>query len=189
MASARAHFLRHGFEKARLAAIASDADIAVGTIYLRYSGKEALLAAVLASVEYRFVVAMQEPRRRGIPWPDRLRSIFDAVLTVAEREPDLARLMALAPFALAEARRPGDAIRAEIETELREARTSGNVRPDLDPSLGASLSYGLVEGALGHLMARSHADRTSILDELDRLARAWLTEIGSASRRESDPQT
>ncbi len=45
--SARAHFLKDGFEKTSLKAICDDAGITTGALYKRYAGKEALFTALV----------------------------------------------------------------------------------------------------------------------------------------------
>ena len=45
--SAKGEFLAHGFEKASLKTICENAEVTTGALYKRYSGKEALFAAVV----------------------------------------------------------------------------------------------------------------------------------------------
>ena len=45
--SAKAEFLAHGFERASLKTICENAEVTTGALYKRYSGKEALFAAVV----------------------------------------------------------------------------------------------------------------------------------------------
>ena len=60
--SARAEFVKHGFEKSSLKAICDGAGVTTGALYKRYKGKEELFCAV---VEQTVAELYAEARRRG----------------------------------------------------------------------------------------------------------------------------
>jgi AcrR family transcriptional regulator len=186
--SARQHFMRHGIEAARLADIARDADVAVGTIYLRYRGKEDLLAGVLRQIEDGFVAAMEAPAIQSRPWPDRLHLIFRAVIDTALGDPDLAALMALAGYARSDDWRPGDVIRASIARQLCDGIAAGKVDPGCDPELASALAYGMVDGLMTSLGPDLSVRRDEAVRALQTAASRWLTaEHAAPDGRTHDP--
>ena len=60
--SARAEFVKHGFEKSSLKAICDGAGVTTGALYKRYKGKEELFCAV---VEQTVAELYAEAKRRG----------------------------------------------------------------------------------------------------------------------------
>ncbi len=178
LAAARDHFAAHGFEKTRLADVAKAADVAVGTIYLRYPGKAELLAGVLGEIEDRFAAAMDTPAIWALPWPERFQAVFRANLDLALSDPDLASLMGLAPFAMG-VWRPGDRIRPMIVRHIMAGQASGALRPGFDPQIVAAIAYGMVEGALGELSVNPTAGPDQYLAQLTEAAQGWLLSRGA----------
>jgi AcrR family transcriptional regulator len=172
--SARRHFVRHGIESARLADIARDADVAVGTIYLRYRGKEYLLAGVLRQVENKFVDAMDAGPIKASPWSERLDLIFTAVIDTALADPDLPALMALASHAKSDGWRSGDIVRAAIEHHLNDGMATGHLDPGCEAAVAAALAYGMVEGAMASLGAELPTRREQVVCALQTAASRWL---------------
>lgn len=168
--AAEAHFALRGFEATKIADIARDAGVAVGTIYLRYPGKEELLAGILDRVATRFRTAMDDPAITALPFPERFSAIIHAILSTAAQEEHLARLMSLATFAPAgDAQRLGR-ILSSIEAHLGDGMARGELRGGLDIPLTASIAYGMVEGAMQH-MAKS--PQTAPETVVKHLAQAW----------------
>ena len=118
--AARAHFASQGFEAAKLANVARDAGVAVGTIYLRYKGKSELLSGVLYAVEASFCTAFDTPAIWERPFPDRFTLIMIAVIDHAMKEKDLGVLIALTPFAAPSTAASGDTIRGMIAIHLTD---------------------------------------------------------------------
>lgn len=169
-------FASEGFERTKLADVARDGGMAVGTIYLRYSGKGALLAAVLAATEARYAAAIDAPAIWATPWPERFRAIFVAVFQTVAEDALGHRLMPLAPFAQAAGWRQGDAIRPVILRHLEQGIATGALRSDLDLPMTAAIAFGMVEGALAEVLADAAAPSGTAVDHLSAAAEAWLSQ-------------
>lgn len=174
LAAAERHFALNGYEGTKLAAVARDAGVAVGTIYLRFADKSDLLRGVLGRIEDRFVAAMQTPEVRSAPWPGRFRGVFAAVFEQARREPHLTPLMPLSRYAVSDGWHPGHTIRSAIADHVRSGQAAGVIRSDLDPALIAAIAYGMVEGALVTMPADA-AGANDLPGILAQAAEAWLS--------------
>jgi AcrR family transcriptional regulator len=169
-----ARFAAEGFERTRLADVARDAGVAVGTIYLRHRDKAALLAAVLADLEGRFAAAMDAPELWAIPWPARFEAVFAGVLAQAAASPQDRRLMALAVHAEAEGWQRGQTIRAAIARHIAEGQASGAFRTAVDPPLAAAIAFGMVDGALAAVGAPGGPTPAGAARHLADAAARWL---------------
>ncbi len=174
LAAGRLHFADHGFDKAKLADIAKAADVAVGTVYLRYPGKTELLVGVLRQAEQGFAGALDDPALCVIGWPDRFDAIFKAMMDRVLGDPTLPRLMALAPFAMAGGWRPGDIVRASIAVHLDDGLKSGAFREGIDVTVAAAMAHGMVDGAMGLLLAHPEMPPKTATAHLADAARRWL---------------
>lgn len=151
--AARHHYATHGFEATKLSDVASDAGVAVGTIYLRYESKEDLLAGALAEVENSLCNAMNHDAIRAKPFPERFSHIISNVLAAAQAQPDLPQLMALASFAPdTVANAPSPTIE-QIAAHIRDGMQRSELRKGIDLRLAAHMAHGMVEGAMRDLMA------------------------------------
>jgi AcrR family transcriptional regulator len=174
LAAAKVQFAAHGFEKAKLASIAQAADVAVGTVYLRYPGKTDLLAAVLRQTEAGFVAALTNPDLRKIPWPERFGAIFTAVFNVARLDASLPGLMALVPFVPTSDTRPGDTVRKAIAIHLAEGQREGAFRSGIDVTISATIAHAMVEGAMYAMFADPTLDPGRVMSHLTDASRRWL---------------
>ena len=174
LAAAAARFAHEGFERTRLADVARDAGLAVGTIYLRHHDKAALLAAVLAGLEGRFATAMDAPDIWAVPWPARFAAVFAAVFELAMRDGSARHLMALSPYAGAEGWRRGDRIRAVIARHVSQGQAEGRFHTDLEPSFVAAITFGMVDGAMEAVMANTDLGPDGAVRHLAQAAERWL---------------
>ena len=172
--AARRHFAEHGFEATKLSQVASDAGVAVGTIYLRYQGKAELLGGVLDHVEASFCDAIDTPDVWGAPFPERFHLIIEAILTTAQQETDLARLMALSPYAAKPTAKPEHRILQMIEQHMRDGVARDELRDDLDIALGASMAYGMVDGAMRELMSNPARNPSETVTHIADAYSRWL---------------
>lgn len=173
--AARAHFANQGFEATKLADVAKDAGVAVGTIYLRYKGKSELLSGVLHAVEASFCTAFDAPAIWERPFPDRFSLIMFAVIDHAMKEKDLSVLMALTRFAAPGTNSSGETIRGMIAKHLTDGVKRGELRRDLDIDLAARLAHGMVEGAMIELMTNPAREKEEVAQELALASSRWLT--------------
>ncbi|MFK7753380.1 MAG: TetR/AcrR family transcriptional regulator [Sedimentitalea sp.] len=172
--AAQTHFASRGFEATKLAAIARDADVAVGTIYLRFEGKAELLGAVLARVEDAFGAAMDQDDVWDTPFPERFQRIMTAILRTADQEKDLAKLMAMSSFADRPHQDQKNSIFTRIEAHLRDGMAREKLRQDLDPALAAQIAHGMVEGAMRALMLDPERDPKAVVACLADASWRWL---------------
>lgn len=175
--AAQQHFAAHGFDAAKLSDIAKDAGVAVGTIYLRYSGKAELLGAVLSNMENGFCDAMDDPAIWSKPFPQRFEIIMARIIGFADQEKTLGPLMAMAPYGVFDTGRSGDKVRAKIADHLKDGIQKDQLRSDLDASRAAILAHGMVEAAMiDHMMNRS-LPKQQIIDELVEASTRWLAKV------------
>ena len=150
LSAARARFAGEGFDAASIADIARDAGVAVGTVYLRYSDKGALLAAVLEEAAGDFVAAMERPDIHARPWAERLEPMFAALLAEAARHPDLPALMRLS---MQLPHDPGHLkVRAAIEHFMSGGQAAGAFR-QVPVGPAAAIAHGMVQAAMREAMA------------------------------------
>lgn len=178
LTSARTMFAAKGFENASVSDIASEAGVAVGTIYLRYANKTALLGAVLEAAASGFVAAMEAPGIHARPWSERFEPMFAALLTEAARQPDLPALMRLSLHLPDD---PGHArVRGAIEKFMRAGQAAGSFRPvPIGPA--AALAYGMVQSAMIEMLTggATAEELTAVLADA---SRRWM--IGEAGPQE-----
>ena len=172
--AARQHFAAHGFEATKLASVARDAGVAVGTIYLRYKSKSELLDGVLSDVDQAFSHAMDRPEIWQTGFPERFSVLVEAAFETGRREEHLAELMALAPLASHASHGTTKPMLQKIEEHIRDGIAREELRPDIDPALTARMAHGMVDGAMRALMSEPAQDpREAAAAIADAYAR-WL---------------
>jgi AcrR family transcriptional regulator len=83
--AARSIFLKHGYAAAKMSDIASEANVAHGTLYLYYKNKEELGSAIGEEVYLRLITELSSMVRK-IEDPDGIIGLVDWVLEVAGQE-------------------------------------------------------------------------------------------------------
>ncbi|WP_299786324.1 TetR/AcrR family transcriptional regulator [uncultured Marivita sp.] len=172
--AATRHFSMHGFEVTKLSDIAKDAGVGVGTIYLRYEGKAELLGGVLDRAEQSFADAMNDPAIRDIPFPERFTAIISAIFKAADRERDLARLMALSAYASHAGAHETSHVLHAIKTHLQDGMDRNELRADVDLPLAARMAHGMVEGAMRAMMAEPARDPAAVIAQIAQASELWL---------------
>ncbi len=177
LAAAKQVFAEKGFEAATIAEIAARAELAVGTLYLRYPSKGALLAAILVGFEITLVAAMSEPHIHLLPWPKRFEAIFEALFREAERHVELPALTALSMRtsggALGHPYERGAIIRQWITKTIRQGQREGALR-DLNAEYAAAIAFGMVDGAMEVHFRAGPTAVDSAAEMLGDAARRWL---------------
>lgn len=168
--AARALFASQGFERTSIADVAKAADVAVGTVYLRFATKSDLLAGVLKSVKDRFVEVMSAPDIHHRPWRERMRPLFEALLSEAALQPDLPALMSLTPHLPVQG--GPDCIQAWIETFMTEGQAAGAFRT-MPTATAAAIAFGMVEGAMQDML-RSRGSVSATAAVLADAAERWM---------------
>ncbi|MEM6616105.1 MAG: TetR/AcrR family transcriptional regulator [Pseudomonadota bacterium] len=167
-------FAQQGFEHTKLADVATAADVAVGTIYLRYAGKAELLGAVLSKLEDGFCEEMTSGELWEVPFPKRFEHIMARIMRYATTAENLGPLMAMAPYAVLKEGRAGDKVRSIISAHLSDGVEKGQLRQDLDTDYAAVLAHGMVEGAMiDHMMTRRRS-ADEVAQYLADVSQRWL---------------
>lgn len=167
-------FAEQGFEATKMTAVSKLAGVAVGTIYLRYPNKSALLAGVLDQFEEKFVQALRDPKVHEAPWPTRFQAIFGAMMATAQSSPELPAIMRLTAHGASANFQPGESVRREIADIIRLAQEEEAFRPDIDPTLASAIAYGMVDGAMKHLMFQPETAPQRVIENLAEASARWL---------------
>lgn len=145
LAAARTVFLRDGYKETRMADVAAEAGIAVGTLYLYFPGKDDLVQALVDGFFQRLTVALQPLIADPAALPP-VAAVTRAAFAVALENRDLFRLrVGLIPG------RPGAGPRQRFTQELAAVlavwMARGLVRL-YDPLVLADLLVGLLQRAI-----------------------------------------
>src|SRR4051794_26547 len=156
--AAERHFLERGYESTKVDDIAHDADVAVGSLYNHYGGKEALYGALIERALDLFEAYMDEDRDTDLSALDQTLDVAGRLARFARERPGQMRLLCLVePAATA----PHDELK-EVSKRVtksmadRERRTAalievairrGQVRP-IDPRDAAAFLWSAWKGML-----------------------------------------
>ena len=155
--AAEHHFLESGYESTKVDRIAHDADVAVGSLYNHFGGKEALYGALIERALDLFEAYLDEDRDTDLSALDQTLDIAGRLARFARERPGQMRLLCLMEPATA----PHDDLK-EISRRVtksmadRERRTAalievairrGQVRP-IDPRDAAAFLWSAWKGML-----------------------------------------
>src|SRR5262245_63926731 len=121
---------RKGFHDTKIADLAADADVGVGTFYLHFDTKDALFDALVEDTVQRLKAAVDEARRGTDDHIERIRRENGAFCRFAHENREVFRIV----FGHAAAyhdviRRAQDLFAADIARNLREAVAAGVLAP------------------------------------------------------------
>jgi AcrR family transcriptional regulator len=196
--AARELFTGEGYETTTMAQVASQAGVAVGTVYLYFKSKQELLYAVREDWEDEFLRYMTDPAIQQLPHEERARPLIEAVFTLCRERTEMVQLMGIAPQAIGDMHHfgGGSRIRAAIKLFFDEGVARGVFR-DVDTERAAVLVYGMVNSALEdcfYVHGGQHPERyiEALVDALEHylgtpeaLSRLESIRNGSAGQRES----
>jgi AcrR family transcriptional regulator len=183
IAAAREAASEGGMAAVQIAPVAVKAGIAAGTVYRYFPGKTDLVAALLAELSEREVLAL---RRAAAAAPGPLSSLSAAIMTFSAR---VLRQRRLAFAAIAE---PIDAELDAVRLAFRQklaaefsgliaAAMAGRHLPEQDATLAAAALIGLlVEGLIGPLAPDATGREREIVQSLSLIA---LRALGIADPR------
>ncbi len=179
--AARTVFLEQGYAGARMAVIAERAGVASGTVYLYFSSKEALAAALADDFFVRLDIALR-PILTQLNDPIAIRAAVETALEFAIAEHDLLRLLRLAVglTPLAQALPGRRALAERLASALEAQMVAGKVQP-YDARVLAELIMGLIEWMAEAALIRGigkHEPYVSTV--IDLLQRALLPSHSSA---------
>ena len=164
----------HGFEATKLASVAQDAGVAVGTIYLRYESKAELLDGVLDDVDEAFSRAMDAPSLWETHFPERFSGLIEAAFETARQQEHLAELMALSSFATNASKANNKPMIRKIEEHILDGIARHELRADIDPQLTARMAHGMVEGAMRAMMSGDSRDPQDVVTAISDAYARWL---------------
>ena len=152
--TARQLFLERGFEATTVAEIAEAADVAQGTFFNHFPGKQAVLAEITSEASDHLQGMVDAQRARPVPSLARIAGFADAVASELGRARGLARDVILE--LMRTGAREGQAypylagVYAPFAAILREGQENGEVRSDLDADFLAEIVIGALNVSVTH---------------------------------------
>jgi len=137
---------KEGFCKTRVQAIADDAKIAVGTVYIYYKNKDGILDYIFEAQHEKIVTFIEELEQKKIPPLEKIKQILAFHFSQLEDNPDLAKVLVQENRGPPENELPwvkNDAIGVPeiFHKMLDESKQKGEIR-DIDTELfGAIIFY------------------------------------------------
>jgi AcrR family transcriptional regulator len=136
---ARLHFERHGFEAASIRAIASESDVATGTVLLHFTDKAGLLHAALYEDLEKAIARCLAAKTRG-PLLERLSAVARAFYAYYAARPKLSRTLLRESLFAEEPWRERFAkqvvrVTTHVAMLVEQAKADGEVSPTTDAGL------------------------------------------------------
>jgi len=147
-------FERNGFEETTTAMIASEAGVAVGTVYNYFTDKRQIILELFEATDREVadeVIAQLDPASwRGTIDPrDRTRSLIDAIFHAQRLRPGIQRILWAQYFKDPEFREPFEALRSRIrvaiDTFIDAVDEAGLCRADLDREMASFVVLNAVQ--------------------------------------------
>lgn len=147
-------FERDGFDETTTALIASEAGVAVGTVYNYFTDKRAMILELLErtdrEIEHEVVSQLGPASWRGTTDPrERTRSLIDAIFHAQRLRPGIQRILWAQYFKDDDFRAPFEAMRGRIRVAIEEfiaaVDDAGLCRSDLDREMAAFVVLNTVQ--------------------------------------------
>ncbi len=146
-------FASKGYHGCRIADVAKQAGVAYGIVYHYFRNKEELLESVFSESFGRFARLLGEIAKTDAPTEQKVGDIVALAIDSFRHDP-----MGVRVFILEIARSPAfrDASQRSVYDEairltgevLKQGQQRGEVKPDIDPMVGAYMLFGAIELAL-----------------------------------------
>ena len=144
-------FAEKGYHTCRVQDVAKEAGVAYGLVYHYFSSKEELLETIFRRTWARMLDAVEEVERSLAPAREQLEQVAHIVLSAWHADPDLVRVLvrevARSPHLQQEVDEIQNAF-AALERIVVQGQTTGELRADVSPRLGAWILYGALEEIL-----------------------------------------
>ena len=150
-------FARAGYHGARVSDIAREAGIAYGLVYHYFKNKDEILATIFEEQWSGFIGAVDDIVASGGTLRDRLVSIAALMLNAYRVRPDWVKVLVFEIQRSSRFAQPGQ-IRAlgqlfeTIRSTLMRAQEQGEIRPELNPDVAATMYLGALEMTLTGLV-------------------------------------
>jgi TetR/AcrR family transcriptional regulator, fatty acid metabolism regulator protein len=176
LSAARAVFVKHGFERARMAEIAKRAGVAEGTIYIYYKTKNDLLQAVVL----QFWDGITEGAAKAVdPKSDtfeQLRALADHHLTLMIRDREFIELEVILRNSgtepIASERTTMKRYVAVFDNIFRRGQDRGDLVKDVQLWMARDLFYGSLEYSARTIALRNARRPTGVIENLVEVLRA-----------------
>jgi TetR/AcrR family transcriptional regulator, fatty acid metabolism regulator protein len=176
LSAARAVFVKHGFERARMAEIAKRAGVAEGTIYIYYKTKNDLLQAVVL----QFWDGITEGAARAVDPKagtfEQLRALADHHLTLMIRDREFIELEVILRNSgtepVASERTTMKRYVAVFDNIFRRGQDRGDLVSGVDLWMARDLFYGTLEYSARTIVLRGARRPTGVIDNLVAVFRA-----------------
>ncbi|HEY4485714.1 MAG TPA: TetR/AcrR family transcriptional regulator, partial [Nitrospiria bacterium] len=157
-------FARHGFSRARTAAIAREARVAEGTIYNYFKSKDDLILTIFEQTWRDLIRALRKALQPIHDPIQKLVVVLTTVIDLFESDPQLAEVF------LVELRQSGKCFSSQpmsvilefldlLEEILKEGIARGVIRKDVNTKVARGFLFGAVESILlGWLLRKTHPD-------------------------------
>jgi AcrR family transcriptional regulator len=161
-------FAEKGYHTCRVQDVAKEAGVAYGLVYHYFSSKEELLETIFRRTWARMLDAVEEVERALLPAREQLAQVAHIVLSAWHADPDLVRVLvrevARSPHLQQEVDEIQNAF-AALERIVIQGQTTGELRDDVSPRLGAWILYGALEEILtGWVYERLPADEEDVVE-------------------------
>jgi TetR/AcrR family transcriptional regulator, fatty acid metabolism regulator protein len=176
LSAARAVFVKHGFERARMAEIARRAGVAEGTIYIYYKTKNDLLQAVVR----QFWDGITEGAARAVDPKagtfEQLRALADHHLTLMIRDREFIELEVILRNSgtepVASERTTMKRYVAVFDNIFRRGQDRGDLVSGVEIWMARDLFYGALEYSARTIVLRGAKRPTGVVDNLVAVFRA-----------------
>lgn len=176
LAAARAVFLKHGFERARMAEIARKAGVAEGTIYIYYKTKNDLLQAVVLQFWDGITDGAAKAVDPNAGTFEQLRALADHHLTLMIRDREFIELEVILRNSktepIASERTTMKRYVAVFDEIFRRGQDRGALIPSVEIWMARDLFYGTLEYSARTIVLRSAKRPTGVVDNLVEVFRA-----------------
>lgn len=176
VAAAETLLARDGFERTKMSDIATEAGVAVGTVYRLFPDKPSLLADLQSSIEDEFISAMQDGWHSGATASEKFEGLVEALmLKLVSLKSKMPLYMMTRHVIGATKHQPGIRVIATIADLYSELVESGEAR-SFPPDYQACLGHAIIEGAFrAWMMEPSSARLSTVTRETQALVkRAFL---------------
>lgn len=152
VSAARELFRERGFDATSAEQIAARAGVAKGTVFLHGGSKERLLLLAYEADVLETATAALAAIDPAKPLPKTLFAVFAPFFRLYERDMALARRFVKEQVVLTHAENPLAPLTLNFVARLADLisarRADGELHPEVDPALGAQISYAIYQGVL-----------------------------------------
>lgn len=188
--AAHDEFIEHGFEGAKMAAIARRAGVAEGTLYLYFKNKNALLGAVVGEFYARLTSSAAQgvteladtTERLAFLAQNHLKSCLAQWSVLELAVPVFWRMRDYSDSEFIGFNRTYVAI---FDAVIREGISRGDLRDDLPPHMIRDLFFGTLEHSVRTFLVRGSAPGEK---DLERAGSYFMAMLGPALKGDKDPQ-